>query len=101
MQVRTAIDPNTASGPTKELFEQVQRSLKRIPNMLRLMANSPAVLEAYLANSPAVLEAYLRFNDAFSRTRLTPRLRGLITVAVAEINGCDYTLSTAMSLGRR
>ena len=32
---------------------------------------------------------------------MTPRLRGLISTAVAEINGCDYTLSIAFALGRR
>ena len=31
---------------------------------------------------------------------MTARLRALITTAVAELNGCDYTLSVAMVLGR-
>ena len=90
MQVLNAIDPTTATGRAKELFGAVEQRLKQVPNMLRLMANSPAILGAYL-----------QFNEAFEHTRLTPRLRGLITVAVAELNGCDYTLSTAMALGRR
>ena len=90
MQVLTAIDPDTARGPAKDLFDQIEHSLKRVPNMVRI-----------LANSPPILEAYLRFNEAFGRTKMTPRLRGLITVAIAELNGCDYTLSTAMALGRR
>ena len=54
-----------------------------------------------MANSPAILGAYLRFNEAFDETKLTKKLRGLITAAVSEINGCDYTLSTAMVLGKR
>ena len=78
MQVLNAIDPTTATGRAKELFGAVEQRLKQVPNMLRLMANSPAILGAYL-----------QFNEAFEHTRLTPRLRGLITVAVAELNGCD------------
>jgi alkylhydroperoxidase family enzyme len=50
-----------------------------------------------MANSPATPETYLRFKEAFGKTKLTPALRGLIAVAVAEINGCDYSLSTAMT----
>jgi uncharacterized peroxidase-related enzyme len=89
MQVLKPIDPANAAGKTKELFNVIEQRLGRIPNMIRLMANSPAVLGAYL-----------RFNEAFEGTRLTPKMRGLIAVAVSEINGCDYTLSTAFALGR-
>jgi uncharacterized peroxidase-related enzyme len=89
MQVLKSIEPSTATGKTKELFSAIEQRLKRIPNMIRLMANSPAILSAYL-----------RFNEAFEETRLKPQVRGLITVAVSEINGCDYTLSTAFALGR-
>ena len=53
-----------------------------------------------MANSPAILAAYLRFNQAFEEANMTARLRALITTAVAELNGCDYTLSVAMGLGR-
>jgi AhpD family alkylhydroperoxidase len=54
-----------------------------------------------MANSPAILDAYLRFNEAFESTKLPPTLRGLITTAVSELNGCDYTLSVAFALGKR
>src|SRR6266852_6167197 len=90
MQVPKPVDPNTAVGKTKELFGVIEQRLKRVPNMIQLMANSPAILGAYL-----------EFNEAFEETKMTPRLRGLITAAVSEINGCDYTLSIAFSLGRR
>ncbi len=53
-----------------------------------------------MANSPAILAAYLRFNKAFEDVQMTAKLRALITTAVAELNGCDYTLSVAMVLGR-
>jgi len=90
MQVLNPIDPGAATGSVKQSFDAVEGRLKRVPNMLRLMANSPAILGAYL-----------QFNEAFEHTRMTPKLRGLITVAVSELNGCEYTLSTALALGRR
>lgn len=90
MQVLRPVDPDTASGKTRELLGAVKQRLNAIPNMIRLMANSPAILGAYL-----------KFNEAFDETRLTPKLRGLMTAAVSELNGCEYTLAVAMALGRR
>jgi uncharacterized peroxidase-related enzyme len=90
MQVLKAVDANTATGKTKELFGAIEQRLKRVPNMIRVMGNSPAILGAYL-----------QFNEAFDGTKMSPKLRGLITTTVSEINGCDYTLSTAFALGRR
>jgi uncharacterized peroxidase-related enzyme len=90
MQTLKAVDPATASGETKELFDITEQRIKRIPNMIRL-----------LANSPAILDLYLRFNTAFEKTSLSRKLLSLITIAVSELNGCDYTLSTAMAIGRK
>jgi alkylhydroperoxidase family enzyme len=90
MQVLTAIDPNQASGPAKDLFESIQLRLGRVPNMLRLMANSPVILESYLG-----------FTDAFQKGRMTARLRGLLTATMAELTGGDYIMSFAYVLGRR
>ena len=89
MQVLKAVDPSGAPERTKELLEGAEKRLQRSSNMMRVMANSPAILGAYL-----------RFNQAFEETKMTAKLRALITTAVAEVNGCDYTLSVAMVLGR-
>ena len=72
MQVLKAVDPNTAAGKTKELFGVIDQRLKRVPNMIRLMGNSPAILGAYL-----------EFNEAFEATKMTAKLRGLITTTVS------------------
>ncbi len=90
MAVLTAVDPDSVEGPLKTLFDQAERSLKHVPTMLRLMANSPPILEAYL-----------HVNQAFHQTKLTARLNVLIAVTVAELSGCDYMLSRAKSLGRQ
>jgi len=55
----------------------VQAKLKITPNMTRVMANSPAVLQAYLA-----------FNSAPSGGPLDAKLREQIALEVAEQNAC-------------
>jgi uncharacterized peroxidase-related enzyme len=90
MPVLTAVDTNTASARTKELLSVVESKLKKVPNMISLMANSPAILNAFL-----------QFNQAFDETKLSPKLRALIGVVVSEINCCEYSLSTAFAFGPR
>lgn len=89
MQVLEAVNSHNENGSNREVFAAIEQRLKRVPNMLKLMGNSPAILAAYL-----------KFNEAFDKTKMTPKMRGSITAAVAEANGCDYTLSVAYALGR-
>ena len=43
-----AINPEQATGKSKQLLDGVQKKLGMTPNMMRTMAQSPAVLEGYL-----------------------------------------------------
>src|SRR5579864_8774176 len=90
MSAVTEIDPKDATGTTKTIFDRLEHALGRVPTMIRLMAHSPAILETYL-----------HFTTALEQTTLSPRARALITVAIAEANGCDYMLSLGMALGAR
>jgi AhpD family alkylhydroperoxidase len=83
------IDPSNATGKTRELLDFVQQRSSRIPNMVRLMANSPAALGAYL-----------NFAGAFRDATLPAKIRDLIAVTVAETVGCAYTLSAVSALAR-
>jgi AhpD family alkylhydroperoxidase len=89
MQTLKAVNPSEAREKARELLAAAEQRLQRSSNMMRVMANSAAILAAYL-----------RFNAAFEDVKMTAKLRALITTAVAELNGCDYTLSVAMVLGR-
>lgn len=51
------IDPATAAGKAKDLLGAVNTKLGLIPNMTKVMANSPAVLEGYLGFSGALAAA--------------------------------------------
>jgi uncharacterized peroxidase-related enzyme len=83
------VDPATATGHTKELLDAVKQKFGMVPNITRLMANSPQVLEGYLG-----------FSGALAGGRLDPQLRERIAIAVASANGCDYCLSAHTAGGR-
>jgi uncharacterized peroxidase-related enzyme len=82
------IDPATASGKADQLFTAVKGKLGFVPNLMRV-----------LGNSPASLEGYLNFSGALAGGVLAPKLREQIALAVAEINGCGYCLSAHTLLG--
>lgn len=82
------IDPANAEGKTKEMFNAIQGKLGTIPNMMKTMAQSPAVLEGYLALS-----------GALNGGSIKPKTGELIALAVAESNQCDYCLSVHSFIG--
>lgn len=85
-----ALNPAEATGKTKELFNAVQGKLGSVPNMMRTMANSPAVLEGYLGLS-----------SALSHGALSNKTGELIALAVSESNSCDYCLAAHSFIGEK
>jgi alkylhydroperoxidase family enzyme len=57
------------------------------PNMMKTMANSPAVLEGYLG-----------FSGALGHGALAPKLREQLALVVSEDNGCGIA-PTATNIG--
>lgn len=82
------IDPATASGKAKQLFDAVEKNLGFVPNLMRVVGNSPAALEGYLSLS-----------GALSHGVLPAKLREQIALTVGEINACGYCLSAHTLLG--
>jgi alkylhydroperoxidase family enzyme len=76
------VEPTTASGKSKELFDAVKGKLGIVPNMTRVMVNSPAVLEAYLG-----------FSGSLASGVLDAKLREQLALVTAQQNHCDYCLS--------
>lgn len=75
-----------ASRPS---LNAVAKSLGSVPNLFRVVGNSPAALRGYLGLSGAVAASSL---DAKTQERLA--------LTVAETNGCNYCLSAHTYLGR-
>ena len=84
-----AIQPQAATGKARELLDAVQAKLKMTPNMMKVMANSPAVLEAYLSSSGILANGALD----------TP-LREAIALEVGEQNSCQYCVSAHTPIGK-
>ena len=84
-----AIQIEAATGKARELLEAVQAKLKITPNMTRVMANSPAVLEAYLS-----------FSGALSHGLLDAKLREELALEVGEQNSCQYCVSAHTAIGK-
>lgn len=89
MQRIQPLDPQTASGKTKELLDKVQKKFGKIPNIMRTMAQSPAVLDSYLS-----------FSGALGASTLSPKLREQISLAVSQSNHCDYCLAAHSIIGK-
>ena len=84
-----ALDPTQSSGKTKTLFDDVKTTFGRVPNLM-----------ATVGQAPAALEGYLNFAGALAGGVLSHQMRELISVAVAETNGCEYCLSAHVAGGR-
>lgn len=82
-------DPSTATGSNKDIFNALQKALGMVPNMTRVMANSPAVLQSYA-----------QFNGALSGGKLPAPIRERLALLVAEQNCCTYCLSAHSVLGK-
>jgi uncharacterized peroxidase-related enzyme len=88
---RLATPATIAEAPlaAQPLLEAVNKQLGLVPNLFRLVSNSPAALEGYLGLSGALAKGSL---PAATRER--------IALAVAEINNCSYCLSAHSYLGK-
>jgi uncharacterized peroxidase-related enzyme len=75
----TADNTPAASLP---LLDAVNKQLGVIPNLMKVVGNSPAALEGYLSLS-----------GALGKGTLGAKTGERIALAVAELNGCNYCLS--------
>lgn len=75
---------------TAGLLEAVEKKLGLVPNMVKAMANSPAVVEAYV-----------NFSGAMGKSKLSPKLKELIAITVAEVNQCGYCLSAHSFIAKK
>lgn len=89
MQRIQAIEIEQASGRVKDIYHQVESSLGTVPNMIKTMAHSPVVAEAYLS-----------FWNLLSQGVLSAHLKEQISLHVSESNGCAYCVSVHCALSK-
>lgn len=84
------VDPNSATEEQHALFDAIQARLGMVPNFLKVFANSPAALRAFLG-------LYGIANEG----SLDPQTRERIALALAQQNACEYCVSAHSAIGRK
>jgi uncharacterized peroxidase-related enzyme len=88
-RINTPASIEAAPAAARPLLEAVKKQIGSVPNLFRVVANSPAALEGYLG-----------LNGALAKGSLDAKTRERIAITVAEINGCGYCLSAHAYLGK-
>lgn len=88
-RINTFASIETAPAAAQPLLQSAKKQLGSVPNLFRVIANSPAALEGYFS-----------LNGALAKGALDAKTRERIALAVAEINGCGYCLSAHTYLGK-
>src|SRR5262249_58859171 len=84
-----ATAPESATGRAKDLREAVNARLGLVPNMMRVMANAPAVLDGYLGLS-----------GGLDKGVLSAGTREQLALAVSQANRCDYCVAAHAAIAR-
>ena len=77
-----------APAASRPLLDAVHQQLGVVPNLMKLVGNSPAALEGYLS-----------LNAALGKGVLPIALRERIALAIADFNACEYCLAAHSYIG--
>lgn len=80
----------TANTEQKTLLDAIQSQLGMTPNFLKVLANSPAALRAFLG-----------LHSIAGEGALDPQTRERIALGLAQKNSCEYCLSAHTAIGRK
>ncbi|MEH6824751.1 MAG: peroxidase-related enzyme [Motiliproteus sp.] len=84
------IERDNANNEQLELLDAIQGQLGMVPNFLKVFANSPAALRAFLG-----------LHGIAGAGSLDPQTRERIALAVAQQNGCQYCVSAHTAIARK
>jgi len=84
------VDRDSASAEQQALFDAIQSQLGTVPNFLKVFANSPAALRAFLG-----------LHGIANEGSLDPQTRERVALALAQQNGCQYCVSAHTAIGRQ
>lgn len=83
----TAVNPATATGKVKEIFDGP-------------LAGKHFNMFKSLAASPAALQAYLGLSGALGQGSLSAKEREAVQLAIAEATGCEYCKAAHTAIGK-
>ncbi len=83
------LDQNHAPEAARPLLQKAEQKYGFVPNILGVMANSPALLEAYMALS-----------QIFEKTGFSAAEKQTVLLAVSTENACDYCRAAHSAIAR-
>lgn len=84
------VNHDSANAEQKELLDAIQSQLGMVPNFLKVFANSPAALRAFLG-----------LHGIAGEGELDEKTRERIALGLAQQNACEYCLSAHTAIGRK
>lgn len=84
------VTEESANTEQKALFAAIQSQLGIVPNFLKVFANSPAALQAFLG-----------LHHIANAGSLPLATRERVALALAQQNSCEYCLSAHTAIGRK
>lgn len=90
MAVVSYVSHQEAADQIKPIFTGMEKKLGAVPNVFRVMAHNPEMLEAFLG-----------LNATLPKTKLSGKLRELAYIKTSELNDCDYCLHHHRALGKK
>jgi uncharacterized peroxidase-related enzyme len=90
MALVSYITNQEAAEKVKPVFEGMEKKIGAVPNVFRVMAHNPEMLEAFLG-----------LNATLPKTELDGKLRELAYIKTSELNGCDYCLHHHRAMGKK
>lgn len=89
MKVLKALSNEQADLQTKEIFNNIQQKVGRIPN-----------LYAAIGNSSNLLSGFLQFGESLGKGVFSKKEQEAIALAVSQSNGCGYCVSAHTALAK-
>ena len=86
----TIIERGDANDQQLQLLDAIESQLGMLPNFLKVLANSPAALKAFLG-----------LHEIAGQGELDPQTRERIALALAQQNACEYCVSAHTAIGRK
>lgn len=83
------LSKENAPDSARPLLEKANRKYGFVPNILGVMANSPALLEAYMSLS-----------QIFEKTKFSAAEKQTVLLAVSRENGCDYCMAAHSGIAK-
>jgi AhpD family alkylhydroperoxidase len=86
------VEDSEATGKVREIFDDIKRTkqIDFVPNFWRVLATNPVLLEQIWTR----LKTAMHPEAAGRASRLDPRTREIIALAVSATNGCAYCVNS-------